>query len=290
MSYLYKALVKNNQPNNAVEQVAPHHHVNNGQFVHQPPLTTSHPSSSNVQRPPWLLVSILCIFILTTGLLAGYLFATQSSVLNAEFARNSITETMPDQQLKPPASILADEADINSQQANNDTPVDSKNAGDKLVEVSLSTNGEVISDVSAIEPETDFSNQTFTPVTTESIDEASLDEVPEALKLAFEQAVMSEQQIVETTEEPSIPTPDNVSDITQLPADIQTKVPTLNYEMHMYASEVTQRWIKVNGQRLMAGDYLTANLQLVSVEQSYSLWQLDQWQFAQPALVDHQGN
>ena len=38
------------------------------------------------------------------------------------------------------------------------------------------------------------------------------------------------------------------------------------FSAHMYSSERPERWVRVNGRRLVEGDFIAENLQLVNIE------------------------
>jgi len=43
------------------------------------------------------------------------------------------------------------------------------------------------------------------------------------------------------------------------------KLPAMNLQTHMYASDATKSWVKINGQELHEGDWLDASIQLLTI-------------------------
>ena len=54
--------------------------------------------------------------------------------------------------------------------------------------------------------------------------------------------------------------------IDQLSIALQTEIPSMSFSAHLYSSQVENRWVRVNGRRLMEGDYIAEGLQLVNIE------------------------
>ena len=75
--------------------------------------------------------------------------------------------------------------------------------------------------------------------------------------------------------------------LTVQPQWLQNAVPPLNFEMHMYASN-NQGWVKVNGEEKSGGDWITDNLQLVSVERKVVVLSYDGYDFTLPSLSSWQ--
>ncbi|MBF7074833.1 general secretion pathway protein GspB [Glaciecola sp. MH2013] len=54
--------------------------------------------------------------------------------------------------------------------------------------------------------------------------------------------------------------------IDQLSIALQTKIPSMQFSAHLYSSNAENRWVRINGRRLMEGDYIAEGLQLVNIE------------------------
>ena len=59
-------------------------------------------------------------------------------------------------------------------------------------------------------------------------------------------------------------TDSSVSSLTQMPAWVQDGVPSIQFEMHIYASD-GQGWVRVNGRDRYEGDYIGRELLLSEI-------------------------
>jgi general secretion pathway protein B len=53
--------------------------------------------------------------------------------------------------------------------------------------------------------------------------------------------------------------------IDQLPASVLTQMPAMSFSAHMYASNPTDRWVRVNSRRLSEGDFIVEGLSIVEI-------------------------
>lgn len=112
-----------------------------------------------------------------------------------------------------------------------------------------------------------------------------LNEVSDSLKKAFAQAVQDvdqqrSSQVTHSTKNSSYADP-----IELLPESIQNAIPTLKYQAHIYASEPSKRWIKLNGRELYEGDNIGV-LSLIEITPEQSLLSYDGYEFTLKALQD----
>ncbi|WP_395340791.1 general secretion pathway protein GspB [Ningiella sp. W23] len=54
--------------------------------------------------------------------------------------------------------------------------------------------------------------------------------------------------------------------IDQLPSTILNRIPAMSFSAHMYASSDNERWVRVNGRRLMEGDEIENGLRIEAIE------------------------
>jgi general secretion pathway protein B len=66
------------------------------------------------------------------------------------------------------------------------------------------------------------------------------------------------------------------------------RLPALNFQTHMYSSDVNRRWIKVNGQELKEGDRLNS-IQLLAIEPQSVTIRFDNDIIDIPALYEWEG-
>lgn len=93
----------------------------------------------------------------------------------------------------------------------------------------------------------------------------------------------------EDISEPSARQANNYDDlprVDQLSVAIQTQIPAMAFSAHMYSSNRDDRWVRVNGRRLVEGDYIAENLQLVNIEPQKVILSFDGEVFTMNALSD----
>ncbi|WP_462180567.1 general secretion pathway protein GspB [Pseudoalteromonas gelatinilytica] len=112
-----------------------------------------------------------------------------------------------------------------------------------------------------------------------------LRDVPDTLKDAFAKAVEDVDNahsvdITRSTKNTSYAEP-----IELLPDALQSLIPTIKYQAHIYASEPSKRWIKLNGRELYEGDNIGV-LSVVEITPEQSLLSYDGYEFTLKALQD----
>ena len=112
----------------------------------------------------------------------------------------------------------------------------------------------------------------------------SADEVPQELKDKFQYALAAakgESRPAKITEHAA-----PARDISTLDDSLQRQIAPLRFEAHVYASEPTQRWVKVNGKDLQEGQWITADIQLKEITPNYVLMQNGRQLFSMEALSE----
>ncbi|MFQ3207102.1 MAG: general secretion pathway protein B [Glaciecola sp.] len=79
---------------------------------------------------------------------------------------------------------------------------------------------------------------------------------------------------------------DDLPRVDQLSVATQTQIPAMAFSAHMYSSERPKRWIRVNGRRLVEGDFIAENLQLVNIEPQKVILSFKDEVFTMNALSD----
>ncbi|MAD75513.1 MAG: hypothetical protein CML20_12115 [Rheinheimera sp.] len=75
-------------------------------------------------------------------------------------------------------------------------------------------------------------------------------------------------------------------DINELAAQLQRQIPPLRFEAHVYATQSSQRWVKVNGKSLQEGQWVTADIRLKEITPQFVLLEMGNELFSMPALTD----
>lgn len=79
---------------------------------------------------------------------------------------------------------------------------------------------------------------------------------------------------------------DDLPRIDQLSIAIQTQLPSMTFSAHMYSSDRDGRWVRVNGRRLIEGDFIAEGLQLVNIEPQKVILSFKDEVFTMNALSD----
>lgn len=79
---------------------------------------------------------------------------------------------------------------------------------------------------------------------------------------------------------------DDLPRIDQLSIAIQTQIPAMAFSAHMYSSNRDGRWVRVNGRRLVEGDFIAEGLQLVNIEPQKVILSFKNEIFTMNALSD----
>lgn len=79
---------------------------------------------------------------------------------------------------------------------------------------------------------------------------------------------------------------DDVQRVDQLPARLLTRLPTMDFSAHMYASLPRDRWVRVNGLDKVEGDWIDGKVQIVNIEAQRVILQFEGEVFAMTALTD----
>lgn len=114
--------------------------------------------------------------------------------------------------------------------------------------------------------------------------ELTAEEVPQELKDKFRYAMAAANDGSRPTKITEHAAP--ARDISTLDDSLQRQIAPIRFEAHVYATEPTQRWVKVNGKDLQEGQWLTADIQLKEITPQYVLMQNGRQLFSMEALSD----
>ena len=111
--------------------------------------------------------------------------------------------------------------------------------------------------------------------------------VSASLKERFELALLASENSPPPVQE--APPVDN-RDLHEMSDSFQSLVPIINYEAHMYSSDLNERWIRINGERMVEGmQFKDTQLKLVEIEPNKSIFRLGRQSFTLESLTDWKG-
>lgn len=90
------------------------------------------------------------------------------------------------------------------------------------------------------------------------------------------------------TPEPEEKTSSEVISLSQASSMIKNKLPALNFQTHIYASEPSRRWIKVNDSEVVEGDEIMAGVKLEHIQPRHVVISFLGQQLSIPALYEWQ--
>jgi general secretion pathway protein B len=79
---------------------------------------------------------------------------------------------------------------------------------------------------------------------------------------------------------------EDVPRIDQLPAWVMTRLPGMAFSAHMYASIESERWVRVNGTRMVEGDKIDGIIEIMRIEPQHVILNYSGQTFSMAALTD----
>lgn len=311
MSFLYQALIKEQQngkrdastgsdANAKIEQPTPTGFSTVSPASMEQPNNRYHQGfSANVVAEQgsknhwfWLVIAALLMIV---GLLGGYLFGSKDTnqALYTNIQQQASQVQQKQQELEQSLADLKDTTEANITPAVASEPVVStvqpktlEQTADKQIEVAIGQDGEVKTQVTQVstnetaEVEEQLVKRNILP-------EVAIEDIPDTLKSTFADAVKAtEQKQQSDLFEPQVTTGSSLPLLDELKLSEVYWIPDISYEMHIYASEPSERWIRLNGKTLAEGEALIDNLVLLEIRQDQIIWQGNDRRFAQNALQD----
>jgi SpoU rRNA methylase family enzyme len=296
MSLLYQALLKNNQnkpvqSQNQEQQENKSKHsdlltsqsnVEPSNSFHSQQFAGAHVGKSQ-NNLPWFVWLFIASLLLVVGLLAGYIYGNFKPSNNAatktstEFVENVTTENKSD--------LIPFDANL---VANTET-----SEAEQTIEVAVNSQGQVVSKVTdkASKIATTNGSEQSAPSSTileKATPEIDLSGVPDNLKASFAEAIKA-TEVTETLEanfEMDLSSNGNVLMLEDLTAYQTALLPDLIYQMHIFSSDVSERWVKINDKILYEGNELVPGLTLLEIKQNLIVWRFNNRKVGQLALVD----
>jgi general secretion pathway protein B len=116
--------------------------------------------------------------------------------------------------------------------------------------------------------------------------EAAPPRISSDLLKRFEKAINDLDSEPNTGFEPRTNSASDVPRIDQLPAWVLTKLPAMAFTAHMYASNPDDRWVRVNGVRMVQGDMIDAKVRIQSIDPQHVILNYNGQTFSMSALTD----
>ena len=119
-------------------------------------------------------------------------------------------------------------------------------------------------------------------------EQVSLDDIPDKLKASFADAIKATEasQSLDDSFEVNLSEPSGLLMLDDLTSEQAKSLPNLIYQMHIYSSDISERWIRVNGKTLYEGNELQQELTLLEIKQDSIIWRFNNIKVGQVALVD----
>ncbi|MBH0019616.1 general secretion pathway protein GspB [Pseudoalteromonas sp. SWXJ133] len=116
-------------------------------------------------------------------------------------------------------------------------------------------------------------------------DDPELDGVPTTLKNAFAQAIQDVEKNQDYEVTHASKTSSRVEPVELLPDGLQSMLPSIKYQAHIYSSSADKRWIKLNGRELHEGESIGV-LTVREITPEQSVLDFDGYEFSLKALQD----
>ena len=176
----------------------------------------------------------------------------ENTLINDNIANEAVTLTNKSSAM-PEKQTITDFEVINNDGAEK---LNQTSAGTDLI---AKTNVNDFDDINAIE-------QVNEPVEKKGFVVEATDGVSDELLASFQSAIEETKQPITSQNRNQMDenTDSSVSSLTQMPAWVQDGVPSIQFEMHIYASD-GQGWVRVNGRDRYEGDYIGRELLLSEI-------------------------
>ncbi|MGF1700644.1 general secretion pathway protein GspB [Photobacterium makurazakiensis] len=93
------------------------------------------------------------------------------------------------------------------------------------------------------------------------------------------------QRLQDETEQP-VSSQIEAMDFGELPASVQDRLPSLDFQAHIYSSSADSRWVKVNGSEAYEGDEIAPGVRLRRIEPRQVVLDFESYLIAMPALSE----
>ncbi|APE05056.1 MAG: general secretion pathway protein GspB [Alteromonas sp.] len=134
----------------------------------------------------------------------------------------------------------------------------------------------------------DVTNEYEGKVLNESEDSGKIEVSPELMARfnAAVEALDDKTSSANAEPETKVKVRDDTLRVDQLPVRLLTRLPTMNFSAHMYASNPRDRWVRVNGRQLSEGDWIADKVQIINIEAQRVVLAFEDEIFTMAALTD----
>jgi general secretion pathway protein B len=234
--------------------------------------------------PPWLFYTkryMLAGLLIVGGLGLGWTLANYPLMLQMFISNSSKTEL----------------AVVNTPQAikgNVTSTAEQVNTKNLPVQQEVTTAPITLNADSGTNPSTSLAPES-TANQQDTTSEVALDVSPEpeipvnispGLLQKFEQAISEVEVIPQSTPKEVPVSEQDVPRIDQLPAWVMTRLPSMAFSAHMYASQASERWVRVNGTRMIEGDKIDGLIEIIRIEPQHIILNYSGQTFSMAALTD----
>lgn len=198
---------------------------------------------------------------------------------SAENTDNSITSNSD---LNGSANRTLNDKQANAAGSNNDTVAQATQASEPVPEpepLVLGYQPDNISEVLAADRLAESQNDALNSSTDPAVTAALLNKINQAIA-ELDNKATPDESLQQSTNYDDLPR------IDQLSIALQTQIPSMSFSAHMYSSSRDGRWVRVNGRRLVEGDYIAEDLQLVNIEPQKVILMFKEEVFSMNALTD----
>ncbi|MDM7861942.1 general secretion pathway protein GspB [Alteromonas sp. ASW11-36] len=240
------------------------------------------------------LPSMWQIYVKQVGVVAGVVMLGLTIGATVAIAPSWLTEKAviasetPTEIQVPPAEAEQQQSPVvePAEVAEQATPVSDKALPEPEAQTEITPPDE--DSVAVVEPEQSSAEDegeilTQTPASTEDELAAVSPELLERFNRALEDL---ENSPVDDEPETRVTVRDDIPRVDQLPARLLTQLPAMEFSAHMYASARNNRWVRVNGQQLYEGEWITDEVQLVNIEPQRVVLSFRDELFTMAALTD----
>ena len=248
-----------------------------------------------------LLIVVVIILMLAVGWLSGYIFGNQPEPLLSSVNRENKqvnTESEDSKQMTPKVSETTEHELIKPEplpviESHKNTKTDEDITKEAIsIKTALDEKGNLVTQVeqrntSTTEVVTEVAGE-LKPIERSSVETLDLDDIPDEIKQAFDTAVQQTHTEVNTNVvERPLKVDSSLPSIFELSQAQQLQIPSMVYQTHIYSSQPSECWVKINNQILYEGDAISASMVVKEIRQDTLIWQSDFGRFIQEALVDY---
>lgn len=225
---------------------------------------------------------LLAVFIALGGLGFGWTLANYQGVI-------SLFSSLPDKQLvsvpKPVLTSIEQETKQLGNEGESSTPI-----GKPQVTNSGETLTAAIPQVPVLEEAQQSIEKSTEKSDVEQIIESPSEPEPQ---ISADVLARFRKAMNDVDNSPTAPMPvksessdGDVPRIDQLPAWAMTRLPSMAFSAHMYASVESDRWVRVNGTRMVEGDKIDGVIEIVRIEPQHVILNFSGQTFSMAALTD----